>query len=81
MKLRLFSTIIVFAVMIVRSEAYDQASSGYNADRYTSSGDDEYNSNDGSGSEGEDGKQNTFSHQISNSSLGDDILMKVVTNL
>ena len=53
MKLRLISTVVVFAIMIMRSEAFDQASSGYNADRYTSSGDD-----DGSGTEGEDGMQN-----------------------
>ena len=58
MKLRLLSTTIIFAVMVMQSKALDQASSGYNADGYTSSGDDDYDANDGSGNEEKAGKQN-----------------------
>ena len=65
MKLRLFSTTIVFAMIVMQSEAMDQASSGYNADGYTSSGDDDYDANDGSGNEEKAGKHNCKNCTIS----------------
>ena len=56
MRLRLLSAFIVFALTIARSEALDQDSSGYNAEGYTTSGDDEYDGNDGSGTGGQEGR-------------------------